>query len=247
MGHVNEGRDINKPGNQYRFFQHVCLDENGLLCGIQDVINGLNSLVTVVSGNTDAINDIRIGLDNIGNEVVEINTNLEDLNELVTNIDANVTMIEDCVCNTNVICPPIHRPPVCNIIKTIVCDTTKRTCNIIIKTKQTPTYINVCNQVLTISTINGFSVVTSSRHPTPRKASKANPKSMPNLYLDIQGQTVGEINTNDIPQLIVPKGYRLPDGTFTCIVPRLYKDSNGKVIKARKEFIGKPNKSVCYK
>jgi len=234
--------------NQYDFFKNICLDDNGLLCGIQDVVNGLNALVGVVSGNTTVINDIKIGVDNIGNEVVEINTNLEDLNGVVKNIDTTVAVIAECVCDTPV-CPPYptHRPPVCNITRPVVCDTTKRVCNIVIKTKQIPTCVNVCNEVLTIRTINGFSVVTSSRYPRPRKSSKAIKSPLPKLYLDIEGERVEEINVNDIPQLVVPKGYRLPGGTFTCIVPRLYKDSNGKVIKARKDFVGKPNKSVCYK
>ena len=53
---------MSRSENQYNFFKNVCLDDNGLLCGIQDVINGLQNITTVVSGNTEAINNIDINV-----------------------------------------------------------------------------------------------------------------------------------------------------------------------------------------
>ena len=94
---------MGRTTSQFDFFKKVCLDDNGLLCGIQDVIDGLQNITTVVSGNTTAINNIDINVQSINEEMVEVNSNIEELNGIVGEI-------QTCVCPPSPPQPPTPTP-----------------------------------------------------------------------------------------------------------------------------------------
>ena len=59
--------------NQYDFYKNICLDENGLICGIEDIVKGLSDIGLLVSGNTFNINGIATDVEEIKNDVSDIN------------------------------------------------------------------------------------------------------------------------------------------------------------------------------
>lgn len=96
---------MSRANTQYNFFKNICMDDNGLLCGIQDVVDGLQNITLIVSGNTDAINNIDINVQQINVEMVEVNSNIEELN-------GTVEEIKTCVCPATPI-PPTPTPTPC--------------------------------------------------------------------------------------------------------------------------------------
>ena len=192
---------MSRSENQYNFFKNVCLDDNGLLCGIQDVINGLQNITTVVSGNTEAINNIDINVQHISEEMVFVNSNIEELNGIVGEI-------KTCVCDT----PPTPHPPSPTpnpINKGCCCKPSKRI-------SYQPT--RCCTHTIKAE---GYNIVVN-RIPTHDRF--GNPRKFPVGYVPPTPPPPV------IPTLDIPYGYRNPDGTYTRTIPASYIDSSGQQI-----------------
>ena len=90
--------------------------------------------------------------------------------------------------------------------------------------------------------INGFDVVALSNKIKPNNS--VNKNRAVKKYYDQELKV--EVLIDDLPKIIVGKGYQYPNGEIDCLIPRLYVDSKGKVIKPKQYWVGKKNNSVCY-
>lgn len=214
------------PGSPYQFFKQICLDENGLLCGIQDLLDSINQLSSIVTENTISIQNIEIGINDINEEIIEINTSIDNITTILSNTQiqpqANNIIINDIVIPETIETLPNQ------IVATNNNISLNKIYKVILKTKNSPTRIVKNNNY--IKTINGFDTVVNNTN--------------------IKTKTVIEpkkIVKQLLPELRIPFGWIYPDGSKSCITPEQYYDSKGNIIKPKNQFIGKINKSVCYK
>jgi hypothetical protein len=246
---------------QRGFFRDICLDENGLLCGIQELINGISQLTDIVSDNTVAIQDITVGINSIGEDIIEINTNLSTLNDIVSNIDNTTSDINVTVNNIEECCNNISNgggvSDCVTVNETVVCSIPARQCTVILKTRQqpscivTPRYVNIVSSTL----MNGFIVMTDSRTEMANKkyydfVSRKKRKDVSTIERRPPGcKPLWPIeDCLSLPKLVIGKGYVYPSGHYDIITPKSYIDPKGKVVNVKDSYrVGRPNYSITFK
>ena len=212
----------NGINSQYDFFKKICLDDNGLLCGIEGISNGLyklnvqfEELSKALSGNT-CCNEIIIN-NNIGGTT----------KKKVVRYSCNNSVCKPKVINNFIPTPRFFK-------------------------KITYQPIRCGNEVLTILNINGFAVVTTSRYPRPMNPSKAIKIPRKDTVLIQERDSNGHIKPTEVlkkglPKLKIPFGYVYPDGTKTPVIPEAYIDSKGKLKRPPQHMVGSKNWSASWK
>lgn len=183
-----------KTSSQYEFFKNVCLDENGLLCGIQEVIDGLQNITNVVSGNTTAIDNININVEKIEGEMVQVNSNIEELNGIVGEI-------QTCVCEPTPPSPtPTPTPTPCPTPTKKKCCCKPRVCRPTRCVQQTKQW-------------GGWTIVVSRKYPDKyykksyKEKPKPKPRTLPLLQIPYGFENVDGTWTDKVPrQYIDSKG-----------------------------------------